>query len=233
MLDKSEEFDRAWAGPKELKPAVYRTQSEKDTFYAVAVENEYKCPPLVASDVVIDIGAHIGSFSYLARRLGSKNIYAFEIDPWHIEAALQNLKEGLQGTEPDIVLHHAAVVRGDEHRASEYHYNGAWNSFAAVGPKVDSISLDEILAPHESVRFLKTDCEGCEFPILYTCTQLHKVQEIAGEYHIVSPDGVPELENLPYPISLKSLMSFLYGHGFAVHVEEHGPTIGNFHAKRI
>lgn len=208
---------------------------------SIAVENEYKLGPLVASDVVIDIGAHIGAFSHLARRMGSKNIYAFEIDPWHTEAALMNLREGLvrrkteRGEEADINLMHVAVVRGDEHRANQYYYNGAWNAFGVVGTPVQSISLDEILAPHESVRLVKIDCEGGEWPILYTCTNLAKVQEIVGEYHTderLGQTDSSELQNLPYPIDKRALMSFLYGQGFQVHIEPTGENIGLFWAKR-
>jgi len=220
-------FDRNWAGPPHLKPRAYRTQSEKDTWMAVAVENEYNCPALAADDVVIDVGAHIGSFAHLAYRMGSRSIYAFEIDPWHVEAGQQNLA----GMDDGVAYYHCAVVRSDEHRAPEYHYNGAWNSFGVVGPVVESRSLDEILAPHESVRFLKLDCEGGEWPLLYTSTLLDRIQEIAGEYHIV-PTDAPEMQNLPLPVDSGALMDFLYAKGFAVTLKPASDTIGLFHAIR-
>ncbi len=224
-----ESFDRNWQGPEELKPRVYRTQSEKDTWNAVAVENEYRLEPLQPDDVVIDIGAHIGSFSHLAYRMGSRSIYAFEIDPWHYEAALENLK----GMEDGIALYNAAVVRGDAHRAKQYFYAGSWNSFGVVGLPVESISLDEALAPHESVEVIKTDCEGGEWPILYTCTQLHKVQQIVGEYHLDLQDA-PEIRNLPYAISRGHLLEFLYARGFArVEAIPADETIGHFRAVRV
>lgn len=230
QFDRSESFDTNWPGPAELKPRVYRTQNEKDSWNAVAVQNEYKLGPLVESDVVIDIGAHIGSFSHLAYRMGSRSIYAFEIDPWHFEAGVANLL----GMDDGVLYHHAAVVRGDEHRAKQYYYNGAWNSFGVVGTPVDAISLDEILAPHESVRFLKIDCEGGEYPIFFTCTQLHKVQEIAGEYHLGLHERLqaPEMMHLPHEPNEQELARFLYEQGFEVKLEAKTPTIGNFYARR-
>lgn len=220
-------FDTTWAGPEELKPRMYRTQTEKDIWYSIAVMNEYRLWELAADDVVIDIGAHVGAFSHLAYRKGSRSIYAFEIDPNHVKAGYTNLV----GMEDGVLFHHAAVVRGDMHRKRQYHYAGAWNSFAEVGSPVESISLDEILAPHERVRFLKIDCEGCEFPILYTSTLLHKVDEIAGEYHLV--DGTPsELKNLPHPISVEALQDFLVAQGFSVEVVRSTDVNGNFYAKR-
>lgn len=221
-------FDRNWQGPEELKPRVYRTQSEKDTWYAVSVENEYRLPQLTQDDVVIDIGANIGSFAHLAYRMGSNSIYAFELETENMEAAVRNI----EGMENGIALYQCAVVRGDSHRATQYYANGSWNSFGVVGTPVPSRSLDEILEPHESVRFLKIDVEGCEFPILYTCTQLRKVEEIAGEYHII-PQDAAEVQNLPHPVSREALEQFLTEQGFNTIFKQNSPTIGNFWAWRI
>lgn len=223
-------FDRNWVGPPELKPRVYRTQSEKDTWYAVGVENEYRLGALKDTDVVIDIGAHIGSFSHLAYRNGSRSVYAYEIDPWHLEAAQANLA----GLEDGAGVEHSAVVRGDDKRAAQYHYSGAWNSFGVIGDEVPSRSLDEIInavcEPGESVRFLKIDCEGGEYPILYTCTQMNRIQEIAGEFHCIDASA-PEVRDLPYSLDMDGLGKFLTAHGFEVEVISHGST-GNFFAKR-
>jgi FkbM family methyltransferase len=231
---ESEKFDRNWCGPEELKPRVYRTQSEKDTWHACVVDNEYRLPrKLNEWDIVIDIGAHIGSLSYAAHVSGSRHIYAFEIDPWHMDAAQENLKPWLDDS---IALHHAAVVRGDGYRSKTYRYNGAWNSFGVVGAEVPSISLDQIIedaCPNgERVRFLKIDCEGGEWPILYTCTKLDHVDEIAGEYHTSIDRSATELQNLPGKIGAFHLSEFLEKHGFRVEIAGR-EEIGNFWAKRV
>lgn len=221
-------FDRNWVGPPELKPRVYRTQSEKDTVYAVLVENEYRAPAFAPDDVIVDIGAHIGSFSWRAYLNGSRTIYAFEIDPWHMEAANINLAEMRDG----VQLYHMAVVRGDELRAAEYHYDGAWNSFGLHGTVVRSTSLDEIIERAvDPIRFLKIDCEGGEYPILYTCTAMDRIQEIAGEWHRVDPSA-PELQGLPYETNEVGLQRFLESCGFDVEVTHGGEGNGGFFAKR-
>lgn len=227
--DPRASFDRNWVGPADMKPRVYRTQSEKDTWYAVAVENEYDVPDTFgADDVVVDIGAHIGSFCYRAYRAGSRSIYGFEIDPWHMEAAVANLADLRDG----VGLYHKAVVRGDAHRAATYRYDGAWNSFGQLGPEVSSTSLDELLDEiGEPVRFLKIDCEGGEYPILYTCTKLDRITEIAGEYHNLDASP-PELRNLPYATNGEALGAFLREQGFRVIVKPSNDTTGNFHALR-
>lgn len=176
--DHSPEFDRHWMGPPSMKPRVYRSQTEKDIWMSICVENEYKLTALQPDDLVVDIGAHIGAFSWLAHFYGSRNIKAFEIDPWHIEGAQANL-EGLP-----VEIFHAAVVRGDGKRLPEYRYTrGAWTASESGEEVVPSVSLDEIIDRFGPITFLKIDCEGDEWSILYTCKQLHKIAHIAGEWH--------------------------------------------------
>lgn len=224
-------FDPNWAGPPELKPRVYRTQSEKDTWYAIAVENEYRLVELRPDDTVIDIGMHIGSFSFLAYMKGSRSIYSYEIDPWHVEGAGINIADMREG----IAMHHCAVVRGDEKRAAEYHYDGAWHGFGLHGPVVESKSLDQIInevcTPEESVRFLKIDIEGGEYPTLYTCRQMDRIDEIAGEWHTMLP-GPPELADLPYETNENGLRRFLEVCGYDVEIVRNTATNGGFFAKR-
>lgn len=224
QFDRSEEFDRKWSGPEEMKPRVYRTQSEKDTWHAVVVDNEYKLGPLKPTDVVLDIGAHIGSFSWLAHHNGSREVHAFEVDPWHLEAARFNLNQ----IEDGVTLYHAAVVRSDS-PPSTVKYDGTWNVFSPQGIDVNATSLDEIITKCGPVRFLKTDSEGSEWPILYTCTKLDQVQEIAGEYHEDITFSDPDLP----PCNIVALGKFLWERwGFHVTFTRDVPGIGNFYAKR-
>jgi FkbM family methyltransferase len=198
--DRSLDFDRNWHGPEDLKPKVYRTQLEKDVWHGCVVDNEYKLGQLQESDTVVDLGAHIGAFSFLAHRNGSRRIFAFEVDPWHLQAARENLG-GLYG----VSLNHYAVVRSDAARLPQYHYNGNWEVFSGRGAPVASVSLDEILKDVGPVRFLKIDVEGSEWPILYTCTKLDQVQEIAGECHADVQFDDPSLP----PKTPEALLRFL------------------------
>jgi hypothetical protein len=139
-----------------------------------------------------------------------------------MEAFVQNLLE-----RDYIKYYRRAVVRGDVHRKPQYRYAGKWNVFGDEGEPVASISLDEILAITGPVRFLKTDCEGHEFEILYTCTQLDKIEEIAGEYH----ESAPPDETLPAK-KIGVLCKFLSDRGFLTRYVENAPGIGNFSARR-
>lgn len=228
------DFDRNWAGPVALKPRTYRSQLEKDTWYAVVVGDEYHCPGFQAEDVVLDIGGHIGSFSWLAHRRGSRNVYAFEPNTWHHEALVQNV-EGLDG----VTVANAAMVRSDDARALRYAYaKDTWTVLRGHGDEVESFSLDEVIGAVGPVRFLKIDVEGSEFPILYTCTKLDQIQQMAGEYHPMSNplDMGAEMAGLP-PCTIEALTAFLAEKGFYCEYKPDrvgDPTsLGRFFAKRV
>lgn len=208
-----QDFDRNWAGPPELEPRDYRTQSDKDTWMSVCVENEYDAPQFTEDDVIIDIGANIGSFCYRAWMNGSRKIHGFE--PWsrYWEQAARNIVDCA-----GITIHMLAVSRSD---IEQNLYHDGKMSTMGDGAPVGSVSLDTILSEIDSVRFLKIDCEGAEWGILSTCTKLDRVQEIAGEYHLGFGCSVPDLSVI------------LWSAGFSeMYFINHNNATGGFHAKR-
>lgn len=222
-------FDTNWMGPPELRPRCYRSQIEKDIWMSICAQDEYHCPQFEPSDTVFDIGGNIGAFAYRAWLNGSRNIHSFEINHYHCEGWRQNL-EGCDG----VKLYHAAVVRGDRQRKPVYHLDeGGWSNLRGntAGACVPwAVSLDELIKTWGTVRYIKIDCEGSEWPILYTATLLGKVQEIMGEYH----DDVsgPELAGLPASdpaVLCKHLQTF----GFQTEFEPMSEKrTGHFHAWR-
>ena len=71
------------------------------------------------------------------------------------------------------------------------------------------LPLDEVLASLSSVRFMKVDIKGSEFPVRTTSRLLPRVFEIAGEYH-ANDDYRVEAEAMEY------LAQDLYEKGFWV-----------------
>jgi FkbM family methyltransferase len=112
-----------------------------------------------------------------------------------------------------------------------------WNN---EGIQVASVSLDELLAEasrnfDRRVRLLKLDCEGSEYPILFTSRHLEIVDEICGEYHVISPEEVPDRALTPVGRDQYNgfgLKEFLEEEGFSVVLEPHSDTVGVFHARR-
>jgi FkbM family methyltransferase len=97
--------------------------------------------------------------------------------------------------------------------------------------QVPAVSLDSILIELGAVHLLKLDCEGSEFPILYTSQELRRCEHIIGEYHA---DALPSLAG-PVPESgwpdwsLAGLIEFLKSQGFETYrVEENSRVHGGW-----
>lgn len=217
--------------------------TDREVWLDVLGRNEYLLGPTIPNDaVVIDIGANSGAFSYACLRRGAGEVVAFEPGPVGLKASA-NCKEF--GSRFELVQR--AVWRSDvedtdltftpSHRDR---HTGSMSavlpSRGAVGFTSRTVSLDEVLRQHEAVHILKLDCEGAEFPILYTSKELHRVEHILGEYH----DGA-EVSGVGFPAdgsywpswNIGGLIHFLDSVGFEVYrVIEHGRTHGNFWARR-
>ena len=182
-------FAHADIEPK-LLPINFRSRDGTSDYHildAVNTQNEYRLPDRFSpDDLVIDIGAHVGTFTFSAWRRGSRNINCYEANADNFAQLSTNLSS-LTG----ITKHHTAVwserktlwCRLDQKAEGNYS-RSAWYKVGEdeVGSPVNAISLDEIIAGRR-VAFLKLDCEGAEFPIILNCQSLHLVSRIAMEVH--------------------------------------------------
>jgi FkbM family methyltransferase len=224
-------------------PAHWRTRPgtwDEAMWSAVVHQNEYEVPErLEHSDVVVDVGAHIGCFSWLCLARGAGRVHAYEVEPANFELLAANLAPAGERAR----AHHGAVWRSD--REEDLFFSppqldidtgggsvmdgrgepaGRSLSFAAV--------LDEAVAaaPSGRVRLLKLDCEGSEYPILYTAPTLDAIEEIVGEYHERPRD--PRFEGMP-DFTIAALASFLADRGFEVRSAQTDPRgLGHFRARR-
>jgi FkbM family methyltransferase len=160
--------------------------TDRNIFEVVRERNEYQLPMhFEADDVILDIGGHIGSFSLACHDRGSRKIYCFEAEAENCELARANLraKKGIK------VIHRAVLncecrTESDPYPADKNGFNagGSVVRLAANG-RTQAVPLDTILKRLHRVRLLKLDSEGSEWPILLHSKELHRVQEICGEYH--------------------------------------------------
>jgi len=168
-------------------------------FNTVVNENQYQLPERFHStDVVIDVGAHVGSFAYACNKRGARTIVAFEPDNENFKLAWSNLKP----LGPRVRVYGKAVWRSDRHPTSLIHsgYNSASPTLdtgsgtvlvqgeekpSQTRNMVSCIGLDRILQRFKRVRLLKLACEGAEWPILFTSKELRRVEEICGKYQEV------------------------------------------------
>jgi len=173
-------------------------------FNGVVAHNEYQLPPQFApDDIVIDVGAHIGSFAHAAALRGCRNIYSIEPDLENFEIAYENLRQYIE--KGFIQLVRGAVWRSDpntdELRFDGYHpfpksytgmqgilNTGNGSVIWGEGEPVEKLAFDDIVDSltnrgEKRIRLLKLDCEGAEWPILLTSQRLHLIDEICGEFH--------------------------------------------------
>ncbi len=210
--------------------------------------NEYRLPKRMDGYVVIDVGAHIGAFSYACIERGAQKVYAFEPNLSSFSLLTENLSRYVESNR--AYIERAAVWRSDEpmidilylSRMTEIdeRINSGSPSVIKGEPaeRVPAISLDSILdwiqsRDNPKKVLLKLDCEGSEWPILFTSSLLEAVvDEIVGEYHAFE---------LPFELHGKTkydigdLISFLDKKGYSVDafVHEGQNVLGMFFAKRL
>jgi FkbM family methyltransferase len=231
---------------------------EEAIIHNVLLGDEYRLAnrQFKSTDVIIDVGCHLGVFSLLCHHLGSRKIYGFEPDTNNFNR-LSKLLGGYRG----VQLSSKAVFRSDwdkdeielVHSGPQGANSGAGNvimqgyKFAIANQQawllpeqtstVNTTKLDSILSQHERIALLKLDCEGSEFPILLTSRELGRVDEIIGEYHEITPKLMPQLDSnaqvgrlTSYTIGL--LGARLQAFGFEFTFSRSAINMGNFHAIR-
>ena len=187
-------------------------------FNGVVVFNEYRLPDrFAASDIVIDVGAHIGSFAEAVLSRGCEKVYCIEADSANFEIATENLR-------PHIENGHVQLVRGaawrSDRNTDELYFDGYHpfpKSFTGMegilntgngsvvwgsGEPVAKIAFDDIVDRvtnhgEHRVRLLKLDCEGAEWPILLTSQRLDLIDEICGEFHEIGGEFLEINEDRP------------------------------------
>jgi FkbM family methyltransferase len=177
-------------------------------------------------DIIIDLGAHIGSFSLLvASKIGDGKVYAIEAskDSFNllkINIALNNYK--------NISAHHVAIT--DKNGMTElFHSKGNWghstvkklsNSYETVVSQTLSTFLqtNSIAFCH----FMKLNCEGGEFPILMSATTetFKKFGSFLILYHCDLYEKYTEEE----------LLSHLKSNGFICTIKKHNEKRGWIYA---
>ena len=193
---------------------------------------------------VLDIGAHIGSFSLMACLGGARRVLAFEAGAANFQLLSANCREFKV-----IECHHAAVWRSDvppgtaQWRPSANSVNTGGGSVILCASKageprpegetspVMQIPLDTIIDQVGVVDLIKIDAEGSEYPILFTSRKLNKVREIVGEYHDI--EGLDPGFDIPggRTWNLEGLATHLHLMGFIVRVKMNS-RLGLFHAVR-
>lgn len=214
---------------------------------SVVTQNEYRLPGDLAPEVVVvDIGAHIGSFGHLALTRGAGTLFGFEPEPSNYACARQNLAP----FGDRVHLYQHAVWRSDVPgrqlplfaSSDRANVGGGTLIWEADGPLVDAVPFDEVVDAisergRRRIDVMKMDCEGAEFPILLTSRLLDRVDRIVGEYHELRAQLPAHVRVPGYDeFAIEGLAAWLEGAGFTVswHCQATGMfgDLGLFFAER-
>jgi FkbM family methyltransferase len=192
--------------------------------------------------VVLDIGANVGTFALAALRRGAGSVFCFEPDADNF----RQLSENLSAFSDRVRLHRCAVWRSDRsitttlslHNPDCPENTGAIQvttvpTQQTVPARAFDLLLAEIAGEHGHIDLVKFDCEGAEWPILYTSRLLDRIDRICGEYHLGEWSEVFRVAGLD--CVPEALAHFLERHGFAVEISPHPDApqrLGHFFAAR-
>lgn len=212
---------------------VLRPDTEDAGIWAnVFTLNEYHLPTRMDGWVVLDVGAHIGSFACLAKERGAALVVSVEPDPANFRLLVQNFSRAAGSGVLRPFL--AAAWRSDFNAeflslgstAPGHTGNGIIQSPDPSRELVAALPFDFLIGiasgfGRRRVDALKIDCESSEWPILFTAKKLDLIDRIYGEYHAgdfgrFTPDMM--IDGVVY--SIQALDALLRSEGFLPSIEE-------------
>ncbi len=140
-------------------------------------------------DTIIDVGAHIGTFSLLAAsKVGSGKVYAVEA----CEESFKLLRVNADLNRRASISSHHLALADKEGTCTLYHDAGNWGHTTVARPTgssetVEACTLATFFERNgiEECNFLKLNCEGSEFPILLSApvSVLKRIGAMLVLYH--------------------------------------------------
>ncbi len=195
-----------------------------------SVYDRYPSFRIKQQDIVIDIGAHVGFFALKAAYLADLGrVYAFEPCSSHFDLLKENVQRNRLA---NISIFNCAIWGSTQQLELLYSFNDEperTSMYDIGGDKkelVAAVTLEEVFHRNAIVTcdFLKIDCEGGEYEILYNTPDhiLKSIKRIAMEWHRFDTTHAPE-----------RLARFLVEKGFTLMGETDWTSdVGYLHAYR-
>lgn len=171
---------------------------------------------LQEDSIVIDVGAHIGSFTLLAAVRGAR-VLALEPVPSNYTSLVENVR--LNNLQAQVkTLNRAAWSLAGKRtmRVTDETTGGSslcYGKETAPEIPVHCVRLDELMDTERITicDLLKLDCEGAEFEILSTLSQVgwQKIKAIVLEYHLLSGPN-RSVARLRTPLTMQGFQSVTY-----------------------
>jgi len=164
-------------------PQSFINDVSKEIFEDNCYQTIYQVKP---GDVVMDIGASVGPFSWSIKDKASKII---AVEP--SKGAVSTLKENLKGYNVHVIDKALGKEEGMEKMTPMFLLNEDENSnqFNYASKAVETTSFRSIVEQHnlDRIDFIKTDCEGGEYNLFTDANMpylLNNVRNIVGEFHL-------------------------------------------------
>ena len=174
----------------------YRTHSADEDVIAHSFSDDIFFPAVheytpQAGDVVVDVGAHIGTFSLLAATHVGDAGHVHAIEP--SAESFQLLQRNLDGNTPtNATAHHLALAAADGTATLFHDRDGNWGhstvaDLSGVTEEAPALTLASFLSANgiDRCHFMKFNCEGAEFPILLSASDeiLRRIGTLLVLYH--------------------------------------------------
>jgi len=194
-----QEFDTCFQ--TKLRFGLREGTADFNAVQSVAVQDEYdlRAIPFEDGDVVIDIGAGIGSMSLPLASLGKRlKVFAYEPLPENVDLLRENAHaNGLANVRAFLLAvggeeEKLKIYYGDEDTESGrcHHFTGNVYGVPLKGfCEADATTLERIFLDNKikKCKLVKIDTEGAELAILQACPPkiLKRIDYLIGEHHFV------------------------------------------------
>lgn len=199
-----------------IKLRSQKLNSDSEILGDIFFKNPYtKGVSIPDGSTIVDIGANVGVFSLFVEKMAKKtNIYSFEAHPANFKYLEWNVRKN---NLKNIRIFNLAVS-GKKGKIKLFKHDKGFGGFSIYPDLVESktgeyvevrsTTLNEIIEQNniKKIDFLKLDCEGSEYEILFKTSKrnLQKIGFIAMEIHRVKD------------YSIDALTKFLTKNGFIV-----------------
>lgn len=171
---------------------------DRHIIQGVFARDEYRLNGLApgALGTVIDVGAHIGTFALRASAVASR-VLAFEPidDSYALLRHNTSHRSNVKTFQKAVAGRSGRVTLFLGKNSSAHSIHPAEGAPRTSKLELDAVSLADVFAEHgvERCGYLKLDCEGAEYEILYAMPPelLKRIDRIGMEYHAVE-GGAPE-----------------------------------------
>ena len=152
---------------------IFLSKNPHDTITVMVIFCRQEYGKIIPGSTIIDVGANIGAFSMYAARCGAKKVYAFEPNKESFDVLSKNIKEN--NLENTVIPYNLAVGPIDGEFISIPKESSPYNkTYGNLNDQtnydiVETISLHTFINKNDvkKIDFLKMDCEGAEYQIMY------------------------------------------------------------------